>query len=207
MMQNHAYHSIIFDLGAVLVDWNPRYLYSKIFATPEEVDHFLQNICTADWNETQDEGRSLQEGTELLIAEHPEYEAQIRAFYGRWKEMLGGPIPETVQILRQLKDSGRFKLYALTNWSNETFPIALMEYQFLQWFDGIVVSGKEKLRKPQPGFYQLLLDRYEVDKSTSIFIDDNFRNVKAAQEFGIESIHFLNAQQLQEELASRGILN
>lgn len=206
-MKDHAYHSIIFDLGAVLVDWNPRYLYSKIFATQEEVEHFLENICTSDWNETQDEGRSLAEGTDLLIAQHPQYEAQIRAFYGRWKEMLGGPIQETVEILKKLKDSGRFKLYALTNWSNETFPIALMEYQFLQWFDGIVVSGKEKLRKPHHPFYQLLLDRYNVDKSTSIFIDDNSRNVKAAEEFGIESIHFLSPGQLQQELSSRGILN
>ena len=206
-MKNHAYHSVIFDLGAVLVDWNPRYLYKKIFATPEEVEHFLENICTSDWNEAQDEGRTLQEGTDLLVNQFPEHEASIRAFYGRWKEMLGGPIPETVKILEQLKESGQYKLYALTNWSNETFPIALMEYKFLQWFDGIVVSGKEKLRKPSPDFYQLLLDRYEVNKANTIFIDDNLRNVKAAEAFGIESIHFQTSAQLEEELVKRGILN
>ena len=206
-MKNHAYHSVIFDLGAVLVDWDPRYLYSKIFATAEETEHFLEHICTADWNEAQDEGRTLQEGTDLLIAQFPEHEVSIRAFYGRWKEMLGGPIPETVKILEQLKESGRYKLYALTNWSNETFPIALMEYKFLQWFDGIVVSGKEKIRKPSPDFYQLLLDRYEVNKSNTIFIDDNIRNVKAAEAYGIESIHFQSPAQLQEELIKRGILN
>lgn len=206
-MKNQAYQSVIFDLGAVLVDWNPRYLYHKIFATPEETEHFLENICTADWNEAQDAGRSLEDGTELLVSQHPQYEAQIRAFYSRWREMLAGPIPGTVQILRQLKESGAFKLYALTNWSNETFPIALMEYEFLQWFDGIVVSGKEKIRKPQPDFYQLLLDRYSVNKSSTIFIDDNIRNVKAAEEFGIESIHFQSPAQLLAELEQRGILN
>lgn len=206
-MKNHVYQSVIFDLGAVLVDWNPRYLYRKIFTTPEETEHFLANICTSDWNEEQDAGRSLQDGTELLVARHPEYEAEIRAFYGRWREMLAGPIAGTLQILQQLKESQSFKLYALTNWSNETFPIALMEYEWLQWFDGIVVSGKEKIRKPQPDFYQLLLDRYQVDKSNAIFIDDNIRNVKAAEAFGIESILFESPEQLQADLRQRGILN
>ncbi len=206
-MQNQAYQSIIFDLGAVLVDWNPRYLYRKIFRTPEETEFFLQHICTPDWNEEQDAGRSLVDGTELLIIRYPDYEAPIRAFYGRWKEMLGGPIEETVNILQQLKESGRYKLYALTNWSNETFPIALMEYRFLQWFDGIVVSGKERIRKPEPDFYQLLLDRYDVNKAHTLFIDDNLRNVKAAESMGIESIHFQSSQQLKTALEQRGILN
>lgn len=204
-MKDRTYHSIIFDLGAVLVDWNPRYLYSKIFSTPEEIEHFLENVCTSDWNEEQDAGRSLAEGTELLVTQHPSFEPQIRAFYGRWKEMLGGPLHDTVEILKQLKATGRYKLYALTNWSDETFPIALMEYEFLHWFDGIVVSGKEKLRKPAPEFYQLLLDRHTVDKAHTIFIDDNLRNVKAAEEIGIESIHFQNAAQLEKELKERGI--
>lgn len=206
-MKNHAYQSVIFDLGAVLVDWNPRYLYKKIFSTPEETEHFLEHICTADWNEEQDAGRSLQDGTEMLVARHPEFEAQIRAYYGRWREMLAGPIAGTVEILRRLKDSGHFKLYALTNWSNETFPIALMEYEWLQWFDGILVSGKEKLRKPHADFYQLLLDRYSVNKNATVFIDDNIRNVKAAEKFGIESILFESPAQLLAALEQRGILN
>lgn len=206
-MKDRTYQSIIFDLGAVLVDWNPRYLYNKVFATPEETEHFLEHICTSDWNEEQDAGRSLAEGTELLVKQHPDFEAQIRAFYGRWKEMLGGDIPETVSLLQQLKASGKYKLYALTNWSNETFPIALMEYEWLQWFDGIVVSGKERLRKPYPDFYQLLLDRYAIDKDNTIFIDDNLRNVKAAEEMGIETIHFQTSAQLEKELQQRRILN
>lgn len=203
---NHTYHSIIFDLGAVLVDWNPRYLYNKIFATPEEIEDFLENVCTSDWNEEQDGGRRLAEGTEMLVKQHPSFEPQIRAFYGRWQEMLGGPIHGTVDVLQQLKASGRYQLYALTNWSDETFPIAQKEYEFLQWFDGIVVSGTEKMRKPLPEFYQLLLDRYSINKAHTIFIDDNLRNVKAAEAVGIESIHFQSPEQLSEALRKRGIL-
>lgn len=203
----NVYDTIIFDLGSVLIDWNPRYLYRKIFATEAEIDDFLENICTSDWNEEQDAGRSLQEATEQLVADHPAREAQIRAFYGRWKEMLGGEIPGSVQLLRQLKDSGKYKLYALTNWSNETFPLALVEFPFLQWFDGIVVSGREKQRKPFSSFYQLLLNRYQVDADHALFIDDNLRNVKAAEAEGIDSIHFVHPEQLKDVLVSKNILN
>lgn len=201
------YKTIIFDLGAVLIDWNPRYLYNKIFTTETETEHFLKHICTSDWNEEQDAGRALAEATELLVAEHPQFEAQIRAYYGRWKEMLGGAIPESVEILQQLKDSRRYKLYALTNWSNETFPIALVSYPFLQWFDGIVVSGREKMRKPFPSFYQLLLNRYDVNAAEALFIDDNLRNVSGAEACGIESIHFTSPAQLKQTLTEKAVLS
>ncbi|HVI48854.1 MAG TPA: HAD family phosphatase [Chitinophaga sp.] len=204
--QSKEYNAIIFDLGSVLIDWNPRYLYRKIFSTEEESEHFLQHICTSDWNEEQDAGRSLQDGTELLIARHPQHEAQIRAYYGRWKEMLRGQIDESVQILQQLKESRRYKLYALTNWSNETFPLALVEFPFLQWFDGIVVSGREKLRKPFHSFYQLLLDRYQIAAEDALFIDDNLRNVTAAEEYGIDSILFNHPDQLKSELIDKQVL-
>jgi 2-haloacid dehalogenase len=208
-MKNAAakqYSNLVFDLGAVLIDWNPRYLYDKVFATAAETDFFLQNICTPDWNEEQDAGRSLQEATEMLVTQHPEYEAQIRAFYGRWKEMLGGPIEETVQLLRELKDSNQYKIYALTNWSNETFPLALLLYPFLQWFDGIVVSGREKMRKPHAAFYNLLLQRYELNPAETLFIDDNHRNIVGAEACGIDGIHFTSPLQLKEVLLEKSIL-
>ncbi|MBV8252775.1 MAG: HAD family phosphatase [Chitinophaga sp.] len=201
------YKAIIFDLGSVLIDWNPRYLYRKIFTTEAEMEHFLKEICTSDWNEEQDAGRSLLDATELLIHQHPQYEAQIRAYYGRWKEMLAGEIADSVALLKELKESGKYRLYALTNWSNETFPLALMEFQFLQWFDGIVVSGREKQRKPSPGFFNLLLDRYQESPDHALFIDDNIRNVNAARTLGIESIQFVNATQLKEDLLHKKILN
>jgi 2-haloacid dehalogenase len=197
--------NIIFDLGAVLIDWNPRHLYRKIFSSETAMENFLDTICTSDWNEVQDEGRTLAEGTSILVERFPEHEANIRAYYGRWTEMLAGEIEGTKDILKHLKDSGQYKLYALTNWSDETFPLAWEIYPSLHWFDGIVVSGREKLRKPSPAFFQLLLDRYNIKASTSLFIDDNLRNIKAAREFGIDSIHFEHPEQLKIELEKRDI--
>ncbi|WP_114939545.1 HAD family hydrolase [Mucilaginibacter endophyticus] len=199
-------NTIIFDLGAVLIDWNPHYLYRTLFTDEQEMKDFLANICTSDWNEEQDAGRSLQEGTDLLVAQHPEHEANIRAFYSRWVEMLGEPLHGTVEIFKQLKASGRYTIYALTNWSAETFPFALERYAFLNWFDGIVMSGAEKMRKPSPAFYQLLLDRYDVKANEALFIDDNYRNILAAEKMGIKSTHFTSAEILEVELKGLGVL-
>ena len=201
-----AVTTIIFDLGAVLIDWNPQYLYRNLFADEQEMKDFLSNICSPDWNEEQDAGRTLQEGTELLVKQHPGQEDNIRAFYGRWTEMLGDAIQGTVDIFKQLKDSGRYKIYALTNWSAETFPIAVEKFDFLNWFDGVVVSGTERMRKPAPEFYQLLLNRYNARADESLFIDDNYRNVVAAENLGIQSIHFISPEQLKTELQKRGVL-
>ncbi|WP_199502036.1 HAD family hydrolase [Mucilaginibacter conchicola] len=198
-------NTIIFDLGAVLIDWNPHYMYRTLFDKEEDMLHFLANITTSDWNEEQDAGRSLQEGTELLVKRFPEHEANIRAFYGRWNEMLGDAFDDTVAILKKLKESGKYKIYALTNWSAETFPVALERFEFLRWFDGIVVSGTEKMRKPAPEFYHLLLTRYHVKADEALFIDDNLRNVLAAEQVGIKSIHYQSAEQLAQELSSLNI--
>ncbi|MFD2161949.1 HAD family hydrolase [Paradesertivirga mongoliensis] len=196
--------AIIFDLGGVLVDWNPKYLYQKIFTDESEMKSFLETICTNDWNEEQDAGRTLQEATEVLIKEYPEQEENIKAYYGRWEEMLNGPIEGTVEIFKQLKEFGKYKIYALTNWSAETFPIAKQKYDFLNWFDGVVVSGTEKIRKPDPAFFQILLDRYNLKPEEVLFIDDNFRNVKSALKMGIDSIHFISPEELHAELVDRG---
>jgi 2-haloacid dehalogenase len=199
-------NTIIFDLGAVLIDWNPHYMYRTLFSDEQEMKNFLAEICTSDWNEEQDAGRALQEGTDILVARFPEHEANIRAFYGRWNEMLGEPFHGTVELLKQLKASGKYKIYALTNWSAETFPVALERYDFLSWFDGIVVSGTEKMRKPAPEFYQILLDRYQVEANEALFIDDNYRNILAAEKMGIKSIHFTSSEHLEAELKGLGVL-
>ena len=136
--------TVVFDLGGVLIDWNPEYLYREIFPDESERRWFLSNITTLDWNEEQDAGRTLQEGTEYLVRKFPEHEKNIRVFYDRWKEMLGGPIHETVEIFRHLKEVSKVRLYALTNWSAETFPVALELYEFLHWFDGRLVSGLKR---------------------------------------------------------------
>jgi 2-haloacid dehalogenase len=199
-------NTIIFDLGAVLIDWNPHYLYRKLFKDEEEMKNFLATICTSEWNEEQDAGRPLQEGTEILIKQFPDHEANIRAFYSRWEEMLGEPFWDTVTIFKELKDSGKYKIYALTNWSAETFPVAVNRYEFLNWFDGVVVSGAEKMRKPTPEFYQLLLDRHYVNPVEALFIDDNYRNVVAAEKMGIKSVHFKSAELLREKLEKLNLL-
>jgi 2-haloacid dehalogenase len=197
--------SIIFDLGGVLIDWSPSYVFDHMFHDEEQKKHFFENICTPDWNEMQDEGRPLKEATEILVTRHPEYQTYIEAYYGRWEEMLGGPIAGTVDIFRRLKESGLYKLYALTNWSAELFPIALERYEFLHWFDGRVVSGEEKMRKPFPEFYRLILDRFDLDPQTTLFIDDNIRNVKAGADAGMHTIHFQSPRQLRTALAKWNI--
>ncbi len=146
------------------------------------------------------------EATEELVLKHPEYEHEVRAYYGRWEEMLGGPIAETVEILKKLIGTKKYKLYALTNWSAETFPVALDRYDFLHWFEGIVMSGEEKTRKPFADIYQLLLNRFEVDPAEAVFIDDSLRNIKGAEQEGITGIHFQSPQQLVQELAKLNII-
>ena len=200
-------NTIIFDLGGVLIDWNPAYVFhDTYFDAKEKRDFFFSQVCTPEWNEEQDAGRSIVAATQSLIEKFPDWEKPIRDYYGRWTEMLKGPIPETVEIFRQLKDSGKYKLYALTNWQADLFNIALVRYNFLHWFDGRVVSGEEKTRKPFPEFYQILLQRYEIKQNGAVFIDDNLRNVKAAAELGIKSIFYQNASQLIAELKSLNVI-
>ena len=197
--------TVVFDLGGVLIDWNPEYLYREIFPDESERRWFLSNITTLDWNEEQDAGRTLQEGTEYLVRKFPEHEKNIRVFYDRWKEMLGGPIHETVEIFRHLKEVSKVRLYALTNWSAETFPVALGLYEFLHWFDGRLVSGAEKIRKPSPEIYQLLIKRFDIDPKTVVYVDDNLRNVLPARELGFYGIHFTSPAQFQQELTMLGV--
>lgn len=200
------YNTIIFDLGNVLVDWNPRHVFDEhYFPSEEEREYFFRHICTADWNEQQDAGRSIVEATQSLILEYPAWEPAIRDYYGRWTEMLKAPIPASVEIFRQLKESGKYDLYALTNWNAGLFEIALVRYDFLHWFHGRVVSGEEKTRKPFPEFYKILLDRYQVNPEEAIFIDDSLRNIHAAEQLGIAGIHFRDPQQLKDALNAAGI--
>jgi 2-haloacid dehalogenase len=198
--------TVIFDLGGVLIDWNPRYLYRKLLKDEDQVTWFLENVCTSEWNDEQDAGRSFEEATKALIKKHPEWEEPITAWYSRWQETIGGPIHETVEILRHIKSSNGYKLYALTNWSAETFPWALDNFEFLHWFEGIVVSGEEKTRKPFPEFYQILFERYEINPATAVFIDDNYKNIEGANKVGLNTIHFQSPAQLKNELKQLNLL-
>jgi 2-haloacid dehalogenase len=197
--------TIIFDLGNVLVQWDPANLYRKIFKDEEEVNYFLNNVCTMDWHTVQDAGRSPQEGTEALVKEHPDWEHPIRAFYARWKEMFSGPIHGSVQILKALKEKG-YKVYALSNWNDELFTRTLDDFPFLNWFDGKVISGEVKMKKPEEDIYHLLLQRYQINPERALFIDDNKHNVETARRLGINSILFTTPEALQTDLETRQIL-
>ncbi len=197
--------TIVFDLGGVLIDWNPDYVFDKLFDSENRKRYFYEHICTHDWNLQQDAGRSLAEATEERVKLFPDWEEPIRAFYGRWEEMLGGPVDDTVEILKQLKEAGQHRLLALTNWSAETFPVALGRYEFLHWFEGIVVSGEEGVIKPDRKIYETLVQRYDVKPETAIFIDDNKNNAEAAARVGIRGVHFSSPQQLIYELTKLGI--
>jgi 2-haloacid dehalogenase len=196
----------VFDLGGVLIDWNPRYLYRQLFDGDEAaMERFLAEICNNDWNLQQDAGRPFADACALLVERHPEQKALIEAYHARWIEMLAGPIHNTVDILRDLKERGT-PLYALTNWSAETFPLALERYEFLGWFRGTVVSGKEKLVKPDLRIFRLLIDRFGIDPAEAVYIDDNRCNAEAASELGLHGIHFTAPQALRTELEQLGLL-
>ncbi len=196
--------NIIFDFGGVLIDWNPEYLYKNEFKSEADMSHFLNNICTPEWNIQQDAGRPLAEATKILQQKHPEYKELIGHYYGRWEEMLGGVIEDSVRVLHLLKD--KYPLYGLTNWSAETITIAYDKYDFFNHLKGIVVSGDEKLIKPDPKLYQVLLDRYKLKANESLFIDDNIHNIETALEMGFHTIHFTDKIDLEKVVREMGVL-
>jgi 2-haloacid dehalogenase len=199
-----AHDTVIFDLGGVLIDWNPRHLFRGLIADEARMEQFLTEVCGTVWNLEQDAGRSFAEAVEDAIRRHPEHEPMIRAYHERWEEMLGGAIEGTVEILRQLHAAGT-RLYALTNWSAETFPIARRRYDFLQLFEGIVVSGEERLVKPDPRIYHRLIERYRVDPRRAVFIDDSAPNaLAAAHYFGMHGHVFAGPEKLKADLVGLG---
>lgn len=197
--------NIIFDFGGVLMDWDPRYFFASYFNDDEKMNYFLENIAQSSWNIEQDRGRPLQEGTEVLVNMHPEWEKEIRAYYDNWTTMLRAEIPENVHVLRKLATTD-YALFGLTNWSQETFPYALENYDFFELFGGkIVVSGDEKLIKPDPEIWKLLLNRYKIEAHDSVFIDDNAENIDTAKDLGFKTIHLDKDTNLEDELRKLGV--
>ena len=196
--------AVVFDLGGVLIDWNPRHLYRQLFPGDREgMERFLSEVCTSAWNERQDAGRPWEEAIDEAIAEYPQHAALIRAYRERWEEMLSGPIADTVTLFEEVKRTG-LRLYALTNWSQYTFPRALELFPFLHWFEDIVVSGREGLIKPDPAIFRVLISRSGIEAARSVFIDDSLANVRAAAQLGFRTIHFQDATQLRRDLIALG---
>jgi 2-haloacid dehalogenase len=193
----------VFDVGNVLIQWDPRHLYRKLFAQEAEMEHFLGEICTQAWNEEQDRGRSFAEGVALLLDRHPAYEAYIRAFDERWHEMVPGAVDGTVSILEDLRRAG-YPTYAITNFSVEKFAFVKQRFAFLAAFDGIVISGEERVVKPNEAIYRRLLDRFGLKAEDCLFIDDSERNVEAAKAVGMQALHFSTPPALAADLARLG---
>ncbi len=195
----------VFDLGGVLIDWDPRHLYRSLFDDPDEMETFLEEVSFAEWNARQDAGRPFAEAIEQLAASHPHRRELIDAFMTRWHETLAGEVPGTVEVLRELKALGT-RLFALSNWSAETFPVTRERFGFLAWFDGIVISGEIGAIKPGARPFEVLVERYGVDPATSVFIDDSPANVEAASRLGFRAIRFTGAGALRADLVAMGLL-
>jgi HAD superfamily hydrolase (TIGR01509 family) len=196
---------VVFDLGGVLIDWNPRYLYRQLIPDQAAMERFLAEVCHSAWNEEQDRGRTFADAVEEAAARHPGERALIEAYHHRWHEMLAGPIDGSVEILEELKAAG-IELHALTNWSVEKFPIARERYDFLDRFETILVSGEVGLIKPDPRIFRLLLEGIGRAAADCIYIDDNAANVGAAGALGFDAIHFRGPEPLRRDLVSRGAL-
>jgi 2-haloacid dehalogenase len=196
---------IVYDLGGVLIDWNPRHLYRKLIEDEAAMEWFLAEVCHAAWNEEQDRGRSFAEAIEEAAARHPDHRPLIAAYFELWAEMMAGEIEGAVAILEELRHAGH-ELHALTNWSAETFPHARERFAFLGWFQSILVSADVGLIKPDPAIFQLLLERIGRTPAECLYIDDNPRNVAAAAALGFDAIAFHDAAQLRAELGRRSML-
>jgi 2-haloacid dehalogenase len=197
--------AVVFDLGGVLIDWNPRHLYRQLIADEEEMERFVREVVSPEWNLEHDRGRSFADGIAQLSAEHPDQVDLITAFRDRWPEMLGGAIEPTVEILAELR-AAHVRLLALTNWSAETFPIGAARFPFLAWFEAVIVSGEERLVKPDPAIFRLLTERHGLKPGRTVFVDDLAANVAAAADLGFRALQFTDAPSLRRELVALGLL-
>ena len=197
--------AVVFDIGGVLLDWDPRHLYRKLFDDEEDMNRFLQEVCTLAWHDAHDRGEPVEVSCAELAAAHPEHEELIWAWARRGEEMIAGPIPDAVEVLRDLKGAG-VPCYALTNMEVETYPRRLERFPFLRWFDGSVVSGFEGIAKPDTEIFELLLRRFDLTPSSTLLIDDSARNVRAAQRLGMQAVEFRSASELRRLLEEAGVL-
>jgi 2-haloacid dehalogenase len=205
-MQPDKQPTIVFDFGGVLMDWDPRYLFRKLFNGDEaEMEYFLQVVCSQEWNRKQDAGYPFAKAIEERIERYPAYKPYIQAYQDRWTEMISGPIHGTVEILMSLRDAN-YHLCALSNWSSDTFQLVYERFDFFNWFDEVIISGTEKVIKPDPAIYKLLLRRINREAHQCLFIDDVEANILAASHLGFQTIHFTTPEHLHQALIERKLL-
>ena len=198
---------IIFDFGGVLLDWNPRHLYRKVFKGDEQaMERFLTEVDFYNWNIYQDQGRPFAEGIRIACDQHPQYCDLLQIYRDRWIETISGPIHGTVEILRELKQSG-YRLFGLSNWSDETFYMTRDQFEFLDLFEQIIISGAVGLIKPDPAIFELLLEKVGSPAEQCLLIDDSPDNVASATRLGFQTVHFKSPAQLRQALVITGVLN
>lgn len=200
-----AVEAVVFDVGGVLLDWDPRHLYRKLFADEAEMERFLEEICSPAWHAPHDRGLSTEASCAELAGRHPQYAELIWAWARRSEEMIGGIDAGSVEVLRAVKETG-LPCYALTNMEAETYPLRLERFPFLGWFDGTIVSGRERVAKPEPAIFRRLLDRFGLTPRTTLMIDDTKENLDTASRLGIQTALFGTSRQLRMELEAAGVL-
>jgi 2-haloacid dehalogenase len=197
--------AVVFDVGGVLLDWDPRYLYRKLFTDKAKMEVFLTEICSPAWHAPHDRGVSTVASCAELASRHPEFSELIWAWSSRSEEMIGGVDAGSVEVLRAVRATG-LPCYALTNMEAETYPLRLDRYAFLGWFEGTVVSGREGIAKPEPAIFMRLLDRFGLTARTTLMIDDTKENLETASSLGIQTVLFRSSRQLRAELEAAAAL-
>ncbi|MGA2520351.1 MAG: HAD-IA family hydrolase [Acidimicrobiales bacterium] len=198
---------VVFDVGGVLVDWDPRHLYRKIFSDADRMESFLGEVCTPSWHAQHDLGVPLSSSIPALVSAFPEWSEEIHAWEDRFEEMWNGPVPGSVEVFAALRASNsRVPIYAATNWGSDNWRIAKTLFPFLHWFDGEVVSGDVQLLKPDPRFFDLLVRRFNLTPSSTLYVDDNPENVRAASQKGLVARHFTSPERLASLLEDLGLI-
>ena len=189
----------LFDLGGVFFDWNPKYFYKSIFPSEKEMEFFLKNICNQEWNIKQDAGRSIKDGEKELIVQFPKYTKEIQMYYPNHHKMIKGTFQNSIDQLLELKFHN-YLCYVLSNWSAETFIGVKDDYSFLNKFDGLLISGENKLVKPDKAIYKLAISRFDLIPDKTVFIDDKIENIEAAKELNFKTIHIIDPKNIKEQI-------
>ena len=189
----------LFDLGGVFFDWDPEHFYKNVIIDNEERDYFLKEVCNDEWNLKQDAGRSINEAINELLPIFPQYEREIKMYYDNHRKMIKGVFDKSIDVLKHLKNK-KFNCYVLSNWSAETFINMTLDFPFLNMFDDIIISGKEKMIKPNRQIYELAINRFNLNPKYCVFIDDKIQNIDAAKDLDFQTIHLTNPLNIKENI-------
>ena len=189
----------LFDLGGVFFDWDPNHFFKNIFPNNDEREYFLQQICNDEWNLKQDKGRLIKDAEKELISNHPDYEKEIKMYYKNHRKMIRGTFNSSIKVLAKLKEQN-YECYVLSNWSAETFIGMVDDYPFLKLFDGLLISGEDKLMKPDSAIYELAITRFNLMPQKTVFIDDKLENIEAAKNLNLQTIHLVDTNKIELEI-------